>query len=149
MRCSAVPHSALVLLKHEAWTLELLPYERLDYAIILGYLRSTKFCWVGKHVNIFHETDELPNPRPTQPRKTRLKVTFWATFSHGNFFFVGRDWFYIGNRPQETQPNRNSPQIPHYEQKSVSKTVLTMPSIEGVRRTEYLHRISQNKQKLK
>ena len=37
----------------------------------------------------YYETDELPNPR-----KIRLKVAFWAAFSHSKYFFswVGIDF---------------------------------------------------------
>ena len=50
-----------------------------------------------------HETDELPNPRPTQPEEKIVKSGNWATFSHStNHFVVGWDWFYIGNSLQET-----------------------------------------------
>ena len=56
-----------------------------------------------------YETDELPNPRPTQPKKNQVKKDIWVTFSHSIKFFVGWDWFYIGNRPPGTrnltQPN--------------------------------------------
>ena len=54
-------------------------------------------------------TVELPNPRPTpNPRKIRLRSGIWATFSQSKCFFVGWDWFYIGNRLQETYPNQIS-----------------------------------------
>ena len=39
----------------------------------------------------YDETDELPNPRPTQPKKNRLKVAFGTLFSHSKYFFVGWD----------------------------------------------------------
>ena len=32
-------------------------------------LRYTKFCWIGKHVKYYYETDELPNPWPTQTQE--------------------------------------------------------------------------------
>ena len=41
-------------------------------ASLVGGLRCkyTKFCWVGKHVQVrcYCETDKLPNPRPAQPK---------------------------------------------------------------------------------
>ena len=43
-----------------------------------------------------------PTNSPTQgqsnPRKIRFKVTFGATFSHSKYFFVGWEWFYVGNK---------------------------------------------------
>ena len=54
----------------------------------------------------YHETDKLPNPRPTQPKKNQVESGIWATFSRSKYFFVGWDWFYIGNRLKETQPNQ-------------------------------------------
>ena len=55
---------------------------------------------IGKY---FYETDELPNLRPTQPKKNGVRNGVWATFfPHRKYFFVGYDWFYIGNTLQET-----------------------------------------------
>ena len=53
-----------------------------------------------KQYEYCYETVELPNPRPTQPKKNQAKSGIWATFSHSKYFFVGWDWFYIGNRIQ-------------------------------------------------
>ena len=55
------------------------------------------------------------SPAQGQPnrQKNSLKVAFWAAFSHSKYFFVGWDWFYIGNRLQETQLNQKSPQNPY------------------------------------
>ena len=50
----------------------------------------------------YYETEELPNPTPTQPKENWVKSGIWNTFSHSNYLFVGWDWFYIGNRRQET-----------------------------------------------
>ena len=62
----------------------------------VGCLRCTKFCL-------------KPTNSPTQgqlnPRKIRLKVAFGPLFPTATIFFVGWDWFYIGNRLQETKPN--------------------------------------------
>ena len=43
----------------------------------------------------YYETDELPNPRPTQPnpRNIRLKRGIWATFFPQQIFF---SWVGIG-----------------------------------------------------
>ena len=41
--------------------------------------------------NYFYETVELPNPRPTQPKKNQVKSGIWATFSHSKKCFVGWD----------------------------------------------------------
>ena len=59
-----------------------------------------------KTCKYFYETDEFPNPRQTQPKKNQVKSGIWATFSHSKYFFVGWDWFYMGNILQETQPNQ-------------------------------------------
>ena len=68
------------------------------YQIILGW----------KTYQLYYETDELPNPRPTKTReKIRLKAAFWATLSIGKYFFRGvRIDFYLRNRLRETQPNQ-------------------------------------------
>ena len=55
----------------------------------------------------YYETDELPNPRPTQLKKIRLKVAFGPLFpTANNFSWVGIDFIYLGNRLRETQPNQ-------------------------------------------
>ena len=68
------------------------------YQIVLG----VKTC------NCCCETDELPPTKgQPNPRKNRLKeVAFGPLFPTEKYFFVGWDWFYIGNRIQETQPNQ-------------------------------------------
>ena len=53
----------------------------------------------------YYETDELPNPRPTQPKKDSIKSVFWATFSLSKWFFLGLGLIVCRNRLQETQPN--------------------------------------------
>ena len=35
-----------------------------------------------KTCKYYHETDELPSPRPTQPKKKGLKSAIWATISN-------------------------------------------------------------------
>ena len=57
---------------------------------------------------------ELPNPRPTQPKKNSVKSGIWVTFfpSANNFSWVGIG-FYIGNRPEEILTQLNSPQTPY------------------------------------
>ena len=59
-----------------------------------------------KTYEYYYETDGLPNPRPTQPKKHQVESGICATASHSKLFFVGWDWFYIRNRLQETQPNQ-------------------------------------------
>ena len=76
--------------------------------VLLGCLLLTKFSRDRKTYKFYCEIDELPNPRPTQLKKKRLKSGISATFffSHRKYFFVGWDCFCIGNRVQETQPNQ-------------------------------------------
>ena len=59
-----------------------------------------------KHRNIIVKATNSPTQGQPNPRKNGLKSGIWATFSHSKYFFVGWDWFYIGNRLQETQSNR-------------------------------------------
>ena len=61
----------------------------------VGCLRCTKLCWVGKHNTYYYGTDELPNPRPTQPKKNRLKVAIETLFpTANNFSWVGSGFIY-------------------------------------------------------
>ena len=72
-----------------------------------GCLRSTKFCWVGKVVNIlWMKTDELPKPKanPTQ-EKNRLKVAFGPLCPTANIFsWAGIGFMWETNRLREPQP---------------------------------------------
>ena len=75
------------------------------YQILLGW----KTC------KYYYETDELPNPRPTQPKKkSGWKWRLGHFFPTAKWFFVGWDWFYIGNRLQENLTQPSSPQTPCY-----------------------------------
>ena len=77
------------------------------WLLVVGLIRVFAFCQVllgWKTYKYYYETDELPNPRSTQPKKNWVKSGTWATFSLSKLFFVGWDLFYIGNRLQETQP---------------------------------------------
>ena len=69
---------------------------------LIWCLWYTKFCWVGKHIDIIMKPTNSPTQGQPNPRKFRFKSGIWATFSQSNFFFVGWDCFYIGNRLQET-----------------------------------------------
>ena len=46
----------------------------------IGCLRHTKFCWVGKHVNIIMKPTKSPTQGQLNPRNTRLKVAFGPPF---------------------------------------------------------------------
>ena len=81
----------------------------------IGCLRFAKLCWVGKQIlcQYYHESDELPNnPRPTQPQENLgVESGICATFCpYSTYFSVGWDWFYVGNRLQESQHNHFYPQ---------------------------------------
>ena len=71
----------------------LIHYFEVYYSGVLGCLRYTKLCWGWQTCGYSYETDELPNPRPTPP----LSVAFGPLFPHSRYFFVGWDWFYVGN----------------------------------------------------
>ena len=59
------------------------------------------YTWYFEVV-IMKPTNSSTQGQPN-PRNIRSKRANWATFSPtANNFFVGWDWFYIGNRPQET-----------------------------------------------
>ena len=64
------------------------------YQILLGW-KTRKYCY---------ETVELPNPRPTQPKKNQVKSGIWATFPHGKYF----SWVGVGSI-QETDYNKPNP----------------------------------------
>ena len=97
--------------------LQLKKYLVHNLLIVIGSLRFTKSCWIGKHTNISMKPTKLPNRRPTQanPRKIRLKVAFEPPFfpPAKKKRILSWDWFYIGNRPHffiyETDYNKPNP----------------------------------------
>ena len=72
------------------------------YQIMLGW----KTC---KH---YYETDELPNPRPTQPKKEQVKSCIWATFSHSKYFLRGMGQVLYRKQTTRNLTQSNSPQTP-------------------------------------
>ena len=79
---------------------------------LLGWLQFTKLCWAGKYIHIIMKPTNSPNQGKPNPRKNRLKVAFGPLFPTADYFFVGWNWLYIGNRLQESQPNRNLRKYP-------------------------------------
>ena len=65
------------------------PKSKHQTVLTLGRSRHTKFYWVGKHVNTITKPSNSPTQAQPNPRKIRLKVAFWATFSHSKHFFGG------------------------------------------------------------
>ena len=58
-----------------------------------GCLRFTKFCWVGKHINIIVKPTNSPIQGRPNPRKIRLKVASGPLFPTANeFSWVGIDF---------------------------------------------------------
>ena len=57
------------------------------YLILLGW----KTC------KYYYETDELPNPRPTQPKKNLGKGGIWATFYPQHIIFRRLGLFFVKN----------------------------------------------------
>ena len=54
----------------------------------------------------YYETVELPNPRPTLPKKKWVMCGIWAAFSPQRIIFRGLGLFYMGNSLQEALPNQ-------------------------------------------
>ena len=102
------------LVKH---TCAVMPYRqtcrpRTRPPFVLGCLRYTKILLGWKTYKYYYETDELPNPRPTQPKqKNRLKVAFLGHFfAHSKIFFsrVGIDFFCRKTDCEEPNPTKSS-----------------------------------------
>ena len=74
---------------------------------ITGCLRIHQFLLGGKtHKYHYEKPTNLPAQGQPNPRKIGQKWHLGHFFPQQFFFFVGWDWFYIGNRLQETQPNQ-------------------------------------------
>ena len=72
------------------------------YQIVLGW----KTC------KYYYETDELPNPRPTQHKKNEVKSGIWPTFSHRKIFFRGSGLILYRKQTTRNPTQPNSPQTP-------------------------------------
>ena len=57
-------------------------HNAFQFYITVGWLRRTKFCWVGKHINIIMKPTNSSTQGQTNPRKNRLKVVLGPLFSH-------------------------------------------------------------------
>ena len=76
------------------------------YQLLLGW----KTC------KYYHETDELPNPRPTQPEENQVASRIWASFFPQRIFFLGLALI-LYRKQTTTKPGPtqfNSPQTPCY-----------------------------------
>ena len=59
-------------------------------AFIVGYLRFTNFCWVGKHVNILMKPTNFPTQGQPNPIQNMLTVAFGPLFpTANNFSWIG------------------------------------------------------------
>ena len=56
-----------------------------------------------------YETDELPNPRPTQPKKSSVESGIWSHFFPQQLIFRGVGIYFI----YETDYKRNKPTQPN------------------------------------
>ena len=93
------------------------------YSPRIGFLRFTKFCWVGKHVNIIMKpTDQLPNPRPTQPKKKKeVKSGNLGHFFSPQQIFFG--WLGLVLCRKQTTRNPAQPNLPQTPY-TINSTVL-------------------------
>ena len=81
---------------------------------IRDVLRSTKFCWIGKHVNIVMKPTNSPTQGQPNPRKNRLKVAFGATFFPQQIIFRGLGLVLCRKQTARNLTQSNSPQTPYY-----------------------------------
>ena len=66
------------------------------------------FSIYQKQMNITMKPTKLPNPRPTQPTKNRLKGGIWATFFPQQIMFRGLGFAFTHGKQfkrRPTQPN--------------------------------------------
>ena len=88
-----------------------------------------------KHIKVIMKpTNSPPTQRPTPPKKDKVKKRAFGPLFYSpqqNNFFVGWDWFYIGNRLQDNLTQRNSPQTPYYS------TIVTSATRRGGRGQSY------------
>ena len=103
-----------------SWVLHGGIYHDANAITILGCLRCyTKLCWAGNAHKCYYETDELPNPRPTQPKKNWVKSGVWATFSHSKRVFRGLGLVLYRKRTTRNLTQPNSLQTPYSQRTSL------------------------------
>ena len=74
-------------------------YDSINHSRVLA-MYQIMLGW--KQYECFYETVEFPKTQDKpNPRKIRLKVAFGLLFPTGKYFFVGWDWFHVGNRLQQ------------------------------------------------
>ena len=92
---------------------------------VLGCLRFTKLCWGWKTYKHYYETDELSNPRPTKPKKKKVKGGIWATlfFAHRIFFFGGLGLLLYRKQSTRIPTQPNSWQTPWSINQSINQWI--------------------------
>ena len=89
---------------------------RLSYGYIIRVFAIYQILLGWETCRHYYETVKLPNPRPTQPKKKLVKSGIWATFFPQQIIFRGLGLILHMKQTIRnlTQPNKNSPQTPHY-----------------------------------
>ena len=100
--CCTVPYIC-VLIRYVTATVTV---ARTSRSRMLGCLRFTKLCWVGKHVTIVLKSTNPPTQGQPNPRKIRLQVAFGPLFPPANKFSWVSIVFFRGNIFKETQPGQ-------------------------------------------
>ena len=77
----------------------------------IRFLRFTKFCWVGKHVNIDMKPTNPPTQGQLNPRKLGLKWHLDHFFPH-QIFFRGLGLVVYRKQTTRNLTQPNSPQTP-------------------------------------
>ena len=82
----------------------------LRLLLLIGCLRFTTLCWVGKHVNVIMKPTNSPTQGQPRPRKVRFKVAFGPLFPTESIF----SWVGIGFiwGTDYEKPNPTIPQTP-------------------------------------
>ena len=80
----------------------------LLWSPVIGCLRFTKFCWVGKYlpVNIMKPTNSPTQGQPNPRKIGVLKVAFGPLFPTEIFFFRGLGLILYRKKVLQTQPNQ-------------------------------------------
>ena len=82
--------------------------------VLIECLRYTKFCWVGKHIDIFMKPSNSPTQGQPNPRKIRLKSGIWATFFPQQIIFRGLGLVLYRKQTTRNLTQSNSPQTPYH-----------------------------------
>ena len=112
MKCIYQPRNSSMMKCGSTWSVQCVESSRtfsfagfVQWHAFLEVIAMNQILLGRKTSNFYMTPTNSPTQGQPKPKKRWVRSGIWAAFSHSNFFFVGWDWFCIGNRLQKNQPN--------------------------------------------